>query len=448
MGIAPQFATATTLTLALVITVFAVLLLGWTRGIVEDAVAEARDQVGEATVLLGRGDLEFQRNRESARPLNYEVLGTDVAITTGPLKGQRATVYRSARDKETALVVAPTAHKGGDPVKKLYGLFFGFTAIALLAAGIVALVTANKVARPISNLVNDVRTIANGNLDHRVRARGGGEVGLLASAIDRMTVSLRDAQHAEVELSVREREREVALEIQGALHASTVSVPAGYLVASEQTSSEEHGGDFHASIETPDGRTIYFVCDISGTGVPGALVGAMARGYLKSTLSQGGALDEALKTVNRMLAAEMRKGTFVTVLAAALDPESHELEVASAGHKLPLVHWHAADGTLRTIHPEGIALGFDKGPVFERGLQTKRIPMEPGDRVLLTGVGAVGVLNADGEEIGEKRVYKLFSRNAADDPADALDGLLTALEAYAGDEPFPTDVSAIVLGRA
>ena len=58
------------------------------------------------------------------------------------------------------------------------------------------------------------------------------------------------------------------------------------------------------------------------------------------------------------------------------------------------------------------------------------------------------MINNEGEEIGEKRVYKLFARNAPAEPAEVLDGLLTALEAYAGDEPFPSDVSAIVLGRS
>ena len=53
----------------------------------------------------------------------------------------------------------------------------------------------------------------------------------------------------------------------------------------------------------------------------------------------------------------------------------------------------------------------------------------------------------EGEEIGEKRFYKLFLRNAEDDTEVALDGIFTALEAFAADEAFPADVAIIVLGR-
>ncbi|MFT6109828.1 MAG: sigma-B regulation protein RsbU (phosphoserine phosphatase) [Planctomycetota bacterium] len=352
-----------------------------------------------------------------------------------------------ADDSKAHVLVAPAANASGDPVAKLYGLFFAVTALALLITAVVALITATRVSRPITALVDDVRSISNGNLSHRVRAQGGGEVGLLAGAIDRMTEALRDARDTEVELFVREREREVAMEVQEALQPTDFEVPEGYSVASEHVGSSEPGGDFHDIVLADDERTVFFACDVSGAGVPGALVGAMARAYLRSELKKGGSLADALKNVNRTIAGEVRRGMYVTVLAAALDSDTHELEVAAAGHKLPLVHWCAADKSIRAIQPDGIALGFDKGPVFDRGISVRHIPMDPGDRVVIAGTGAVRVINMAGDEIGEKRFYKLFARNAEDAPAEVLDGVLTALEAFADEEPFPTDVSLIVLGR-
>lgn len=78
----------------------------------------------------------------------------------------------------------------------------------------------------------------------------------------------------------------------------------------------------------------------------------------------------------------------------------------------------------------------------------RHVPLDPGDRIVIAGTGAVRVMSPAGEEIGEKRFYKLFVRNAADKPEVTLDGVLTALEAFADDEAFPVDVSLIVLGRA
>ncbi|QDV09721.1 Phosphoserine phosphatase RsbU [Planctomycetes bacterium Poly30] len=448
LGIAPRFAIATTAVLALVLMLFSFVLLSTTREIVTEAVKDSRDQAAIAQAQYVDGTLTYKQvGKQAAQLKSGALLRAEAELSREGQATANGFAYVRGDDTKAHVLVAPAANASGDPVAKLYGLFFAVTALALLITAVVALITATRVSRPITALVDDVRSISNGNLSHRVRAQGGGEVGLLAGAIDRMTESLRDARDTEVELSVREREREVAMEVQEALQPTDFEVPEGYSVASEHVGSSEPGGDFHDIVKADDGRTVFFACDVSGAGVPGALVGAMARAYLKSELKRGGSLESALKTVNRTIAGEVRRGMYVTVLAAALDSDTHELEVASAGHKLPLVHWAHKDKSIRAIQPDGIALGFDKGPVFERGISVRHVPMDEGDRVVIAGTGAVRVINMDGEEIGEKRFYKLFARNAADAPAEALDGVLTALEAFADEEPFPTDVSLIVLGR-
>ena len=409
---------------------------------------DSRDQAAIAQAEYLDGSLKYKQvgSRATQMP-KAGLLRVEAELTRNGKDKAHGFGYVRADDSKAHVLVAPAANASGDPVAKLYGLFFAVTALALLITAVVALITATRVSRPITALVDDVRSISNGNLSHRVRAQGGGEVGLLAGAIDRMTEALRDARDTEVELFVREREREVAMEVQEALQPTDFEVPEGYSVASEHVGSSEPGGDFHDIVLADDERTVFFACDVSGAGVPGALVGAMARAYLRSELKKGGSLADALKNVNRTIAGEVRRGMYVTVLAAALDSDTHELEVAAAGHKLPLVHWCAADKSIRAIQPDGIALGFDKGPVFDRGISVRHIPMDPGDRVVIAGTGAVRVINMAGDEIGEKRFYKLFARNAEDAPAEVLDGVLTALEAFADEEPFPTDVSLIVLGR-
>lgn len=448
MKIAPRFAISTTLALAVVLTIFALVLLNTTRRIIDTAVRESRAASAEAFLQYDHGKLDYKQVGDKAEIVGKELRRARARFEGGTRDGQEGYAYVRYKEDNKIALLAPDEYASGDPVSKLYGLFFAMTALALIVSAFVATFVANRVGKPINALVDDVRAIANGNLNHRVRATGGGEVGLLGSAMDRMTESLREAHDAEVELSVREREREVAMEVQEALRPTEIPAPDGYQVASEHVGCAEPGGDFHGVCEADDGRVVFFVCDVSGTGIPGALVGAMARAYLKTALKKGGPLEETLKDVNRTLSGEVRRGMYVTVLAIALDPTTNELEVASAGHKLPLVHWSKAEGAIRAIQPDGIALGFDKGPVFDRGISARRVPMKSGDRVALAGTGAVRVINMEGDEIGEKRFYKLFAKNAAAEPEESLDGILTALEAYADEEPFPADVSLIVLGRA
>ena len=107
----------------------------------------------------------------------------------------------------------------------------------------------------------------------------------------------------------------------------------------------------------------------------------------------------------------------------------------------------AADGKVSLLQPEGIALGFDKGPVFDRSLQVATVALDVGDRLVMATTGVVRTLNSDGEELGEKEFYRQVLHGAALDPEHLTEHLRGFLESYAGDEPLPADISIVVVGR-
>src|SRR5204862_183472 len=71
-----------------------------------------------------------------------------------------------------------------------------------------------------------------------------------------------------------------------------------------------------------------------------------------------------------------------------------------------------ADKKARSIHSDGIALGFDKGPVFERTLREIELELKPGDRIVLCTPGLFGIKDSGGNELGEGRFYQLVEREA------------------------------------
>ena len=342
-------------------------------------------------------------------------------------------------------LLAPADPYGGQ-ADSLFGLIVLASALVLSVGAGVSVLVSTQVSKPIEVLVDDVRSIARGNLRHKTRVLGGGEVMHLARQIDRMADSLSEAQENKVELSVREREREVAGEVREALLPREWPGVPGYDLSALHVDSEEPGGDFHDYVEV-DGKLILLVCEVSGRGVPGALVGATARAYLKSELERGEDLTTSLQRINRVIARDVRRGMYVTALVVVVDPKQHTATVACAGHKLPLVRWDGAEGQVRLVQPGGIALGFDKGPIFDRGLELAKVPLAPGDRLVIGTTGPVQVQNPDGEELGEKRLYRLIARNALDAPKVMLDGIHTAVEAFADGEPFPADLTLVILAR-
>jgi serine phosphatase RsbU (regulator of sigma subunit) len=371
-------------------------------------------------------------------------------VEFGPEK-QRGFVYHyqtRAEQPPFVMLVPGTAHTGGD---SLFGLIVAMTLAVIVVGAVVSLWVSNQVTQPIQQLVEDVRQISTGDLDHRVHSRGSGEVASLARALDRMTKSLGEARENEVELQVRQREVEVAGEVREQLLPQVTPKLPGYDLGSLHMSAPTMGGDFHDFLEigpaAKDGVGL-LVCEVSGRGLPGALVGATARSYLRAKLVGGGDLKEALQDANRQLARDVRRGMAVTSLYALVDPANAIATVACAGHKIPLIRYTAADKKVRLIHPEGIALGFDKGPVFDRALSVQQVPIEPGDRLVLVNSGAVSVTNEAGEELGEKALYAHIMRLGALPTEAFLAKLKTALENYAGESGLPRDISIVTVARA
>lgn len=331
---------------------------------------------------------------------------------------------------------------------KLLGLILAVTLSVILVGALVAFIVGSTVSRPLVQIVEDVRQISRGDLGHRTHVRGSsGEIGLLAKSIDRMTDSLREAQDAQVELSVREHELAVAGEVREALMPESEPNVPGYDIGALHVGSPTPGGDFFDFVETADGRVGLLVCDVSGRGIPGTLVGATARAYLRVELASGGDLAESLRRVNRRLAGDVRRGMYVTALVALLDPASGELTVACAGHKVPLLRYTAADRKIRVVQPEGIALGFDKGPVFDRTLQPTTLTLEAGDRILIANTGPLHVVSPDGEELGEKAFYRLVLQHAERSTAEVVKLLSQSLETFADGEPFPADIAVVSVAR-
>ncbi len=341
------------------------------------------------------------------------------------------------------LLVPADSERGGGGLLQLMGWL---TLMVIIVGAIVSVVVSGSMTRPLEFLVEDVRHLARGNLAHRTRVRGGGEVASVARAIDRMATELKEAQDAELELSAREREMEVAGEVREALLPQETPQLEGYGLAGLHVESEQSGGTFHDFITCDDGALGVLVCDVSGLGLPGALVGATARSYLRSELARNADVADALKRVNRQVAGDMRRGMYVTALYLRLEPGSNHAQVACAGHKLPLVRC-STDGSVRLVQPEGIALGFDKGPVFDRALQVQTLELDPGDRLVLSGAVIAGVVNPDGEELGEKAYYSLARKMSKLDAEGMLDALVTAIETYADGEPFPSDLSIAAVAR-
>lgn len=442
MGLKARFVLTMTVPLATVMVATAIVLYRSTSKIVmnsqEDMLSEAVrfTHVHEAYETDQENSYQHKPTGVLVFPIRREDGGT------GRLYRRETGVGTPLHDRFD-LVVPDTERASG----AMLPVVIGTSLIVVVIGAVISVWVAESVAKPVERLIYDVRQIALGNLRHHTKATGPHELRLLARAIDRMTADLAEGKETEFQLSVRQRELELATNVRNALLPEGTPMIEGYDLGAAFLSSPQFGGDFHEFVRRADGLWGVLVGEVSGRGVPAALVGATARATLRGELERVGEVADAFHRVNRWLVEDVRRGMFVTALYALLDPAQGRVTVACAGHKIPLLRACAADGQLRVVQPEGIALGFDKGAVFERRLQVVEVPIEPGDRLVLTNSAPVRIRNASDEELGEKAFYARVRKHSGPDTTQFLRALRRDLESYAGEGGFQEDIAIVTLSR-
>ena len=238
-----------------------------------------------------------------------------------------------------------------------------------------------------------------------------------------------------------EQELRVARLIQHTLLPKSAPELEGHHIAVYYQPAREVGGDFYDFLDLEDGRLGLIVGDVSGKGVPAAIVMAITRTMLRAAYRLGSpAPGEILEQVNNILYKDIPPNMFVTCLAALLDSRSGRLHYANAGHDLPYLR-HAEGGS-EELRATGMPLGLMPNMSYEQ----KEITLEPGESVLLYSDGLVEAHDSQREMFGFPRMQGFVG--AHPDAATLIDSLLAELERFTGEEwEQEDDITLLTLKR-
>jgi sigma-B regulation protein RsbU (phosphoserine phosphatase) len=294
--------------------------------------------------------------------------------------------------------------------------------------------------------MRDINEVSGGNLDHQTIPVSRDEVGQLALTFNRMTNALRAAHDQELESRALEHELSIAADIQTHLVPKQLLMIPGYDIAAYYRPSKEVGGDYYDFIPIDEDHEGIIVADVSGKGVPGSLVMSMTRAFIRmeAERSRNTSPADTLIRANRMLAPDIKKGMFVTALYCILDKKTNQIRVASAGHN-PLLVWRAAGQRIQLVNPSGMALGFDKGPVFERAIKEETTALGHGDRIVAYTDGIVEAMNAAGEQFGSNRFAQLVRQLAMRDSNQMVNLLVKTLDDHKGAAPQHDDMTIVTM---
>lgn len=316
-------------------------------------------------------------------------------------------------------------------------------ALALLAALAVCVGIAMWVVRPAKVLIRDMNIVAGGNLEHKTRAHSGDEIGAIATEFNEMTRKLLVAHEAEKEAERLENELDMAREIQMKLLPPRVPRVKGLDMDAVYKPAKEVGGDYYDFFPIDKEHLGIIVADVSGKGIPGSMVMATTRTILRFVASGNTSAADTLAKTNAIVAADIKRGMFVTAFYLVFDARQRTLLCASAGHN-PMVVVRS-DGKVELINPNGIALGFDKGPIFQRTIKEEEVRLQSGDRIVLYTDGVVEAMNSESQEYTDERFYAFCKDHQKDESKPFIRALLADLDEHKGAAEQHDDITIVTI---
>jgi sigma-B regulation protein RsbU (phosphoserine phosphatase) len=230
-------------------------------------------------------------------------------------------------------------------------------------------------------------------------------------------VALRRVYANEHRLLLIENELVIARRIQASILPDANPQLSNLRIATAYRPMTTVAGDFYDFIQVDQNRVGILIADVSGHGVPAALIAAMIKVALQSILPCSDDPQEVLRGLNRILSGQLH-GQFVTASYLWLDTENRIALYSAAGHP-PLLRWH--EGALEQIESNGILFGVVPEPDYP----VRKLTINTGDRFLLYTDGLVEPENAGGDSFGDTKLEQVVRNNQSHSLSELVDHLLS-----------------------
>lgn len=318
-------------------------------------------------------------------------------------------------------------------------------ALFVLLGIVMAVLQSLAISKPILDLARSAKQIAEGDLSARATVKGRDEIATLSTRFNEMADRINLLLRETAQKTAMEKELEVARVIQETLLPPTGLVDVGYLrFAGYFRSASMCGGDFWTHFDLNEGRTFLGVGDVTGHGVPSAMITAACKSGLNTLRSVTGGnlrVSKMLEELNKTIHEAARRKFFMTFFGMIVDPDSQTVEFANAGHNFPLLV-RMEEGKLKTRGL--IARGNRLGDVKDGRFTARTEALLPGDLVCLYTDGITEYRNAAGEEFTERRLRRLLQGAWSVEPDVAIQLVMTDLKQFAGDAVQEDDITIVI----
>jgi serine phosphatase RsbU (regulator of sigma subunit) len=208
---------------------------------------------------------------------------------------------------------------------------------------------------------------------------------------------------------------------------------------------DETGGDYFDFIIDDDGKDkkiAVTIGDVSGHGIPAALLMAAVRSSLRQRLSLPGSTSDIMSDVNRQLVQDVEdSGQFITMFFLTIDPAERQVHWIRAGHD-PAIFYDPGSDSFEELGGSGIALGVNEDWIFKE--YTKR-NLKKGQIIFLSTDGIWEARNSKGEMFGKEPIYNIIRSKSSLSSNEILDIIFESLNSFQNGCKVEDDVTLVII---
>lgn len=326
------------------------------------------------------------------------------------------------------------APQGRTLLGKAWALGLVVALLGGLVVGLVAWVQGSQIGSRIVDLGLGVAKMGRGSAEVRIRYTGNDEIAALGRALQYLAGELAVmAREAEAGGGVLASGDPMVRELRDRALPERIEPVEGYEVDAAVGAGSRGGLDYYDVVRRQD-STVLVLVSPEGAGTVPALAVRMARDQIVRALEANATPRRALAHANKVLHRDLPRGGCAK--AALLELRSDGAKLYQAGYRAPALQ--CARGEIEQVTAEGLAVGLDEGPVFEKALRPTSIDVTPGVRIVL--------VNEAGVRLDE--LQDLVRQHAPKHTAAFMNMVLGQLEGMAGEGGLREDVVLLTAKRA
>jgi serine phosphatase RsbU (regulator of sigma subunit) len=270
------------------------------------------------------------------------------------------------------------------------------------------------------------------------------DLNLLTVMANVAAIRIEHTRLAEVEQAERLLAKDLAqaAEIQMRLLPTQAPDVPGVDLAGYNAACRTVGGDYYDFLTYPDGRVAMIVADVSGKGMPAALLMSSLQARVQVLFDDPTDLAALVTRLNRIIVTNSPTNRFISFFIGVLDPHSDQITYVNAGHNPPLLVHH--NGTVEKLEGGGLLLGILANAQYEQ----RTCQLEQGDVVVLfsDGVTEAARLDVD-EEFGEDRLAATLAELSRDSAKSIIESINQRVQEFTGGAPPADDITLVVARR-